>query len=152
MYNGNIKRRTIKKKSEINFGALFMWYLGIVVSFLPIIIDMCVYLAKNTKLNMQYWINTCLKGDLLWILATIIVLTIIDYLGNESEKVNKGYKSLFSKVGMVLWGVVFAMWTVFKYVFPTDYTRKWPIAVTLIFAAITLIICTPLQVKIVEVE
>lgn len=150
IYNGKIKRRRIKKKKKINVKSLFLWYLGIVISFLPILIDMFVYLSENKNFTKQYWIGVCLRGDVLWILATIIILTSIDYFSNVEKK--GSIKLVCAILGMVLWGIVFAIWSVFKYIYAVDYERNFPIIVTFVVAAITLMCCSPLQIKVEEVK
>lgn len=150
MYNGKIERCSIKKKKKINIKSLLLWYLGIVISFLPILIDMIVYLSKNENFTKQYWIGVCLRGDVLWILATIIILTAIDYFSNDEKKGT--LKLVCAIIGMVLWGVVFAIWSVFKYIYTVDYERNFPIIVTFVVSAITLMCCSPLQIKIEEVK
>lgn len=152
MYNGKIARVEKKGKIKINFKSLLLWYLGIIVSFLPIIIDMFVYLSTNSKFNQKYWIEICLRGDLLWILATIIILTLIDYLSNEKAREKGRLKSVCAIVSLILWGVVFVIWCVFKYIYPENYEGQFPISVTIVLASVTLFCCSPLQVKIVEVE
>lgn len=150
MYNGEIKRKSIKKKETIDWKSLLLWYTGIIISFLPIIVDMCVHLSNHQYFTQEYWINVCLKGDLLWILATIIVLTIIDYVGGNTKK--EGFKLICIIVGIVLWGISFAIWCIFKYVYPKDYNGQIPITITLVIGGLTLLFCSPLQIKKVEVK
>lgn len=150
IYNGKIERYNIRKKKKINIKSLLLWYLGIVISFLPILIDMFVYLSKSENFTKQYWIGICLRGDVLWILATIIILTSIDYFSDDEKKGT--LKLVCAILGMVLWGVVFVIWVVFKYIYAVDYERDFPIIVTFVIAAITLMCCSPLQIKIEEVK
>lgn len=150
MYSGKIERCSIKKKRKTNIKALLLWYLGIVISFLPIFLDMMVFLSEHDQVTKEYWIRACLKGDILWILATIIVLTVIDYFGDERKK--SGYRLLLAIIGIVIWGIVFAVWAIFKYVYAADYEKDLPVVITLIATGITLTCCSPLQVKIMEVK
>ncbi len=150
MYEGKIEKYITKKKKRINIKSLFLWYLGIVISFLPILVDMLVYLSKHKNFSNKYWLSICLKGDVLWILATIIVLTLIDYYGNEEKRGQ--FKSVCAICGIVTWGVVFAIWTVFKYIYDTKYEGNIPVVVTAIVAVVTLSFCSPLQIKKEEVR
>lgn len=150
MYNGRIESYSVKKKKKVNFKSFFLWYLGIVISFLPIFIDMVVFKAKNEQFTKEYWIGVCLRGDVLWILATVIILTIIDYFSDNNEK--KGFKLGFAITGAVMWGVVFAIWIVFKYIYTVDYEKDFPIVITLIVVGVTVTLCSPLQVKTMEVK
>lgn len=148
MYNGKIESETVRKKRNVNIKSFVLWYIGIVISFLPIFLDIMVFLSKHDRLTKKYWTGVCLKGDVLWILATVIVLTVIDYFSDGARK--KGYKLKFAIAGIIMWGIVCAIWMVFKYVYAADYEGDWPIVVTLIVAGLTLTCCTPLQVKLME--
>lgn len=148
MYNGQIKRKNVKRKKTIDWKSLLLWYTGIIISFLPIIVDMCVYLAKHHTFAQKYWINLCLKGDLLWILATIIVLTILDCIGANAEK--KGFRLVCIIIGIILWGISFVIWCVFKYIYPENYNGEVPVIITLVIGGLTLLFCSPLQIRKVE--
>lgn len=150
MYNGEIKSYRIKKKNKANWKLLLLWYTGIVVSFLPIFVDILVFLSQNDKITRKYWTEVCLKGDILWILATIIVLTVIDYISEDGRK--RGIKKVCAVVATIMWGVVFAVWVVFKYIYAENHENNLPVATTLIIAGITLTCCSPLQVKKMEVK
>lgn len=150
MYNGKIESKTFKKKKKIDIRSFVLWYIGIVFSFLPIFFDMIVFLSDHERVTKEYWTGVCLKGDILWILATVIVLTVVDYFSDGKKK--KGYKVRFAVAGIIMWGIVFGFWIVFKYVYATDFKGDWPIAITLIVAGFTLTCCTPLQVKLMEVR
>lgn len=147
MYKGVINRQRVKKKQTINLKSLFLWYVGIVISFFPIIIDMFVYLANHSCFDLEYWVRICLKGDVLWVIATIIVLTSIDYQSDEDERKKGTLQSVCAIVSLILWGVAFAVWIVFKYIYPANYDYSFPIYVTVFLTAVTLIFCSPLQVK-----
>lgn len=148
MYNGKIESKTVIKKKKTNVKAFILWYVGIVISFLPVFLDGLIYLSEHDRFTERYWMGVCLKGDVLWILATIIVLTVIDYFSDGGRK--RGYKLGFAIAGIVMWGIVFAVWIVFKYIYAADYEGIGPIVITLIAAGITLTCCTPLQVKLME--
>lgn len=150
MYTGQIKKHNKKKKAKINWKSLIIWYIGIILSFLPILVDMCVYLSKHDSFELEYWINVCLKGDLLWIFATILILTIIDYAANGNK--TSGFKNVCMISGVILWGLTFGLWLLFKYVYPEDYNGLFPIIMTAIFGGVALIVCSPLQIKKVEVK
>ncbi len=149
-YKGEIKSYRLKKKKKVNVKAFLLWYLGVVISFVPIFLDVIVFLSENDRITEEYWIEICLKGDVLWILATLIVLTVIDYFSDNRRK--KGFELACAIVGMIMWGVVSAVWIIFKYIYTEDYKRNFPVAVTLIVIGITLTCCTPLQVKTMEVK
>ena len=145
MYTGTIKRRRKKKKTAINIRSIALWYAGILVSFTPVAIDVVAYLAKDT-LNRSYWVKVCLRGDILWILATIIVLTVIDYVSDNGNR-NGILQRICAVFAIVMWGIVFGLWILFKYVYPADYDKDLPVILTLIVAAVTILCCSPLQVK-----
>lgn len=151
MYNGKIESYSVKKKKKVNFKSFFLWYLGIVISFFPIFADMIVFKSKNEQFTEEYWIGVCLRGDILWILATVIILTIIDYFSDNNET-KKGFKLGCAIIGAVMWGVVFAIWIIFKYIYAADYEKDFPVVITLIVAGFTLTFCSPLQVKMMEVK
>lgn len=151
MYNGQIKitKTKFKKKlnwRELNWKSLLLWYIGILVSFLPIGIDIVALLPTHCCFGREYLIKLCLKGDLLWTFAVIIVLTIIDYVGENAKK-KWGNLALISVIaGIILWGISSVLWCMFRYVYQ-EYDGIFPIIISLVIGGLTLLFCSPLQIK-----
>lgn len=149
MYNGKIERHRREKKNIMNIRELILWYVGILISLVPVLIDVLAYLGNHDALGHDYWVTMCLRGDLLWVLATIIVVTLIDYI-SDTEAKRDTLRLVCAVIAALMWGLAFAMWIVFKYIYPSDYSRDIPIVLTVVVAIITLLCCSPLQVKEVE--
>lgn len=146
MYNGKIKTKCRQKLSwkELNWKSLFLWYIGILVSFLPIGIDIVALLPTHCCFGREYWIKLCSKGDLLWTFAIITVLTVMDYF---SGNIKKGKcETLFCVTGIILWGISVAFCCVFRYVYQ-EYDGIFPIVISLVIGGLTLLFCSPLQTK-----
>ena len=148
-YDGEVKRVKKKKKTGMpfDFKSLGIWYVGVIISFIPVFIDMLVYMADNGEITVSYWISACIHGDILWIISTIIVLSVIDHITDVKDK-NNGLLI----AGLVLWGLVSTIWGIFKYRFPSSYDRIFPLHLTIIILVISLIICTALQIKTLKVS
>ena len=143
VYNGNIKENkiTITTNEQVHWKQLLIWYVGWVVSFIPVFTDVLVYLAKNDKLTLNYWISRCIHGDILWIIATIVILSVIDHLTDDKEQ-NTGMLI----AGLILLVFVAIVWAIFKYLYPPTYTHLFPFVITCIAFVLSLVICTFLQI------
>lgn len=147
-YDGQVERKTIKETAskQINFKALCIWYAGVIISFFPVFIDVLVCMANNNgDVTIEYWISACIHGDILWIIATVLVLSVFDHLTDVKEK-NIGLLIM----GITLWGLVFAIWAVFKYIFPSTFTNLFPLILTVVLVIASLVISTGLQLKTLE--
>lgn len=151
MYNGQIKIIKTKYKQklnwrELNWKSLFLWYIGILVSFFPIGIDVVARLPTHCFFWREYWVNLCLKGDLLWTFAVIVVLTIIDYVSENTKKKWGTLDLVFVIIGIILWGISSILWCLFRYVYQ-GYDGIFPIVISLVIGGLALLFCSPLQVK-----
>lgn len=148
-YDGKIKRnkRKVRRKHHTNWKLLIIWFISVLISFIPVFLDILVYTGNNATLTTSYWISACLHGDILWIIATILVLSIMDYITDVTNKNNE-----LLIVGIVLWGLITAIWVVFKYNFPDTYSGKLPILLTVFILLLSIPLCTFLQFKTVEVR
>ena len=56
MYKGEIKKKIVErvKKREFNYKGLLIWYIEIIISFIPIIIDILVKEGQGGNINKQY--------------------------------------------------------------------------------------------------
>lgn len=154
-YNGNIEK-TIeyrRRKLKFNFSGLFIWYLGIIVAFIPLWTDILVYLMNNTEINIIYFSKFCFKGDFLWIISTILILSLIEFILNDSR--SKPIKC-FALIDFILLVISIISWVLFKYNWLGNSSSK-PIDIFFVYSflvlfILTLIFCTPLQLEHKEVE
>lgn len=146
-YEGKVKKRIYKKRAKIkiDFKSYLFWWGGIVISFFPVFIDILVHEAHKESFDKAYWSQLCLKGDILWILATILIMTVISY---ENDEHNSNIVNNCSKVCTVLWGCACICWGIFKYEFPNDYIGNWPIIITCSLGVLVVLFCSPLQIRI----
>lgn len=145
---GLTKKTSIKLK-KISWKSLFWWYLGIMISLIPGFFEAIVYLADHEELDLEFWIKLSLRGDLLWVLATIMAISFIDYIISlRAKKTNfTALKKVCLIVAGILWGVTFGIWIIFKYVYPSDFGRAIPVIITAALFAVTVLVCSPLHVE-----
>lgn len=152
-YIGKIQRvEVIEKKNRKHFDwlKLIIWYIGVIISFVPVFIEALIYLASNTTLDKDFALKVCTKGDVLWILATLLILTLVEcYI--EADKI-VGFKKWIGVLGVVVWGLCCAIWIIFKYIYPEDFKGSIVIWICGIIASLVIVICSTLQLGDVEVE
>lgn len=141
-----LKKKITTKKKRLNWKSLILWYVGIFVSFIPVFIEAIVYLASHDDLDWNFWIQLSLCGDLLWVLATIMAISVIDYIG-ETKTNFTVIKKVCVVVAVILWGCTCGVWVIFKYIYPSEFANTTPVIITAIFSAITVLVCSPLHVE-----
>ena len=150
-YKGTITKTYEDKDIKPDFMPLFVWVIGVVISLFPLFTDIIVHLSKGENLDKHFWLLMCLRGDLLCIMATMLVLTVMDIFKTYNEKKGRT-ETVLALLAMGLCCFLFAAWTLFKYVFPDSYDGDLPIVMVLVFAAISVIISSTLQIKLKEVN
>ena len=149
-YNGSVKAVTtsekVKCKKYINWKAFCVWGIGLLVAIVPIFIDGVVYLKDHKNIDYLFLLQLCLKVDLLWIAATMLVTTIIDnFLSKDRSKAK-----WLPIVGLLLWSCDLLLWAVFKYAYPENYSNSTPIILNLIFFGLSVLACTAIEIKLVS--
>lgn len=156
-YIGKVQRVEItEKKNRKHFELLklIIWYIGVIISFIPIFIEALIYLASHTTLDKEFALKVCTKGDVLWILATLLILTLVEsYI--ETDKI-VGFKKWIRVLGVVVWGLCCAIWIVFKYIYPESFPENFRGDIVFwicgTIASVVIVICSTLQLGVVEVE
>lgn len=152
-YRGKVQERTIiedtQQKRKISWVKVIIWYIGFLISFIPIFIDALVYLNDHRELDTPFFRYVCTKGDVLWILATLLILTVIEGCLNATV-IENSFGKWFLIAGAVIWGICFAIWVVFKYIYPDGFDGDIVLWVNGIMVCVALIICSGLQMRYVE--
>lgn len=111
---------------------------------LPIVFDGFDYLLRNDNLGKDFFDSLFTKGDILAIVATLSVMTFVDYLFNE-RKPKKSFWKIFLVLLFIFWIFIFGLWmklySISQGVYDDNMVRK----VTVIFVVPALIICAVLQ-------
>ena len=140
------------KTTVFDLKQLSFWVLSVFFSALPVILDGGDYLLKNGNLDKKFFTLLFTRGDILCIVATLSVMTFVDYLFNEQKP-----KKLFWKILLVLllifWIFIFALWrelySISQGVYDDNIVRK----MTAMFVIPALIISAVLQGgTVIEVE
>ncbi|MDE7176858.1 MAG: hypothetical protein K2O59_03510 [Lachnospiraceae bacterium] len=152
-YIGKIQRVEVTEKKDrkhFDWLKLIIWYIGVIISFVPIFIEALIYLASNATLDKKFAMKVCTKGDVLWILATLLILTLVEcYI--EADKL-VGFKKWIGVLGVVAWGLCCAIWIVFKYIYPENYNGNVVFWICGIIGSVVIVICSTLQLGVAEVE
>ncbi len=149
-YQGELKRTVTESKKKIDVEYLLFWYFGIVFACVPVIIDIIFRLYQGGKIDVDFLIELSLKGDVGWIIATIIGMTIIEcYLANKVPK------SLFIKIffylSILLWLIDYGTYIIIRYFVEVDENKNiFPVIFLIVTFVLTLCFCSPLRIKEVE--
>ena len=150
-YNGEvITNNPVKKKglrlSKLDWAHLAIWYLGILLSFVPAFMDYVLYMGVNDKLDSRFWVQLCLKGDLTWIFATVAGMTLID-----NFRIIRTGQSLFLTIcyvaSLIMYAVDFGVGIVIKYKYPDNYEGIFVVKLVFFVLAVTIVVCSPLHIK-----
>lgn len=117
---------------------------------MPIFIEALIYLASNPALDKEFALKVCAKGDVLWILATLLILTLVECYIDAGKLA--GFKKWVGVLGVVVWGVCCAIWIVFKYIYPEHYNGNIVFWICSVIGCVVIVICSTLQLGVVEVE
>lgn len=145
-YQGKMIRKvctTSATKLQVNWTKLIIWYIGVIVSFTPILVEVFIYLKDHMYLDMDFWFKICTKGDVLWILATLLVLTLVEYYVGDTKR--SSCDNWMSVLGLLIWGVCCMIWIIFKYVYPEGFSGTVVLWSCGIIGILTLLVCTGLQ-------
>ena len=154
-YNGKVSQRTVINdnavKRKIEWGKTIVWYVGVLVSFMPIFIEALVYLKNHPMIDENFFLQVCTKGDVLWILATLLILTVIEgYTGSITMESN--INKWLLAAGSIMWGLCFAAWVVFKYIYPENFNGSIVLWICGCMGSLVLLICSVLQLGCTEVN
>ena len=137
----------VKKESArtvFDFKQLLLWFLSVFFSMLPIVFDGFDYLLRNDNLGKDFFNSLFTKGDILAIVATLSVMTFVDYSFNE-RKPKKSFWKIFLVLLFIFWIFIFGLWmklySISQGVYDDNMVRK----MTVIFVVPALIICAVLQ-------
>lgn len=154
-YKGKVQERTIIdntiQNGRIEWGKMIVWYIGVLISFIPIFIELLVYLKDHSTIDKIFFLQVCTKGDVLWILATLLILTVIEGC-TGSITVESNISKWLLMAGAIIWGLCFAVWIVFKYIYPNDFKGNIVLWICGFMGCIVLAICSVLQLGCTEVK
>ena len=149
-YKGTIIKTVEEKDIKPDFMPLLVWIIGVFVSLFPLFTDVIVFLSKERSLTKDFWISICLRGDILCILATMLVLSAMESFTKKANERKSRTEIVLTLLAMGLCCFLFASWTLFKYVFPESYDGNLPIILVVIFSVVSLVISSTLQIKLTE--
>lgn len=142
MNNIAIKNESIK--TVFDFKQFLLWVLSVFFSTFPLIFDGFDYLLKNGDLDKKFFNLLFVKGDILCIIATLSVMTFVDYLFNKRKP-----KSVLWKILLVLLFIflafIFWLWIKLYSISEGVYDDNSVIWMTLSFVMPAMIICAILQ-------
>ena len=148
-YNGKIIRKEYYSKSAINIIPFIYWIGSLIVSLLPLYISMFKYYAEHQNVDSAFWRYSFVKGDILWVFATVLLFVIIDSFSTKNLKKNS--TKVLCILGIILFLFVEATWILFN-----NYDIKgnglWPVYLGIILISLVLIISTPLKINLIKEE
>ena len=150
--NGSFECKKIDRGVKTNFSPLFVWLVGVLFSFFPLFIDIIAYKSRNEYFNREFFIGICLRGDILCVLAVVLVMSVMEsYIKLQNESRNR-VEEILTIFGFLLCGFMFSVWTLFKYYYPESYNGVFPICLTAICVLLSISVSSVLQVKLMEVK
>lgn len=147
-YTGTVKESNKKVNGKFNVSALILWLCTLVVSLIPIGIEMLEYLNINGKIDSMFWLQCFVEGDLLWTFSTLVLFSVMNYFSRQQViKAN-----ILVLIALSVFALTEALWFFFRYSVTATEGTMWPIILGTICVIFSLIIATPLQIDFIRNE
>lgn len=147
-YNGNYEKYEVPKKGSFNWNALIYWLISLLISLLPMYIELIKFVNEHGQLKVQFLTNYIVNGDILWVFSTLLLFVLADSHLKTRKKEKKWVKNLFL-IGCLVFVFIEATWLAFYFMDIVE-TVKWPLWIGSIMIALSLIIATPLKIEFIK--
>lgn len=147
-YKGTYERQEINNTGSFNWKALIYWVVSLIVSLIPLYIELIRYLSIHQKIDLIFW-NTCfVKGDILWVFSTLLLFVLVDSAIKKRKNEKKWVENL-SLVGILVFIITEATWIGF-YLSDVAQDAVWPLYIGLPLIIVSMIISTPLKIEFIK--
>ena len=92
---------TNEKSYGFDWGTLVFWLGSLLLSLVPMYIELIKYYNLNQKIDVNFWTNYFTKGDILWVFSTLLLFVLVDSKSKRRKEEKKWVKIVFN-VGIVL--------------------------------------------------
>lgn len=147
-YTGKVKETNYNINKKFNISALVLWICTLLISLLPVGIEILIYLYNNNNIDNAFWLNCFVNGDLLWTFSTLVLFSVMNYF--TRRKLSK-FNSL-AIAGITIFIIIEAIWLVFRYCLTLKDNVTWPITLGAVCVILSLIVATPLQIDFIRSE
>ena len=153
-YSGKgMQRASVKENEKINFdgAALVGWFCSHLISLLPLYISIIKWWGENGTINITFWKEAFLHGDILWVFSTILLFSITETISKRKSNRNKLTEYLLP-VGMFAFVIMEATWITFNHILQEPIDEVWPLCLGIILSGLSILISTPLKITYIKGE
>lgn len=139
------------QNGKFNFIALICWIAALVLSLIPVYIELVPHLIKNNGvIAKEFWFACFKEYDVLWVFSTVLLFSLVNHLSKPKSQKKKGIIIALSIIGAVFFAFLEATWLLYKYLLG-DF-QMWPISLGTILIVVAMIVATPLQIDFIKTE
>lgn len=147
-YTGSYEKVVDEKESGFDWNALLYWLGSLIVSLIPLYLELIKYLNIHDEININFWSYYFIKGDILWVFATLLLFVLVDSNAKKRKKEKKWVKNTFN-LGIVVFVFTEATFIIFNALNILD-TKIWPLYIGVSLVIISLVISTPLKIEFIK--
>lgn len=145
-YNGTYKKTT--NTDNFDWGALISWLTSLVISFIPLYIELIKYLDQKGFVDFNFFTKAFIEGDVLWIFSTVLLFVLVDAIIKKRYN-GKIWIKIFLIIGVLIFVIAEATWIAFLFIdIPDD--AIWPLFFLIPISIFSIVISTPLKIEFIK--
>lgn len=145
-YDGTVSTKVETETKSSNGLALLSWVCSLLISLLPIWILLLQYYSEYEKIDRIFWIRCFVSEDILWVIATVLLFSVIN-AGIKEKRKGKNFFGALTIVGITVFVFIESLWVFFEYIVNPKPTGLWTVWFGSISSAIAILIAAPLQLE-----
>lgn len=147
-YKGSYQKKLAPKKDSFDWSALIYWLLSLLISLIPMYIELIKYLNQHEKIDIDFLKYYFVKGDILWVFSTLLLFVLMDLSLKKRKKEKKWVKNT-CLVGRGVFLITEITWILFNTLNISDEV-VWPLYIGVPLVILSLIISTPLKIEFIK--
>ena len=148
-YRGSYKKEVSANEWTFDLSALIQWLITLLISFIPLYIELIKYLNTTGEIDRSFWISYFVKGDILWVFSTFLLFVLMDFSIKKRKKEKKWIKILFF-AGVLVFIFTEATWIAFNILDIDEEASVWSLYIGIPLIFLSLSISTPLKIEFIK--
>ena len=146
-YNGKVYTIEEGRSCKFDWLAFGIWIFSLVVSLLPIYLLLLSHLKQLGVVDISFAFKCFVTEDTIWVFSTVLLFTLANCFNQSRKRKTKLWVKLLILFGSLVFIVSELTWVYFKSNMTIESVIIWPIWLSIILIAISLVISTPLQIN-----